>query len=276
MMKKLKQVMIVMIAVGFLASCRKDITSAGIQDKQELLLSRKYTGNELEAEYIYSLGRDLVRKNFYTNMNGQPVIHRYTIYEYNNENKIGEARLYMSNAQLNNLNIFTYGNNNKVIRSDYYTQAGLSLIYLFHYNSLNQLVKISEINPVMFQTVNYREYSYDGLGRLQSERLYNLYNNQFKLNIELRYQEQTDPSVYKHWNIFQHYPTDFFVQEMTAGKIQHFSYDLNGNMEGHSIRTYSNRQYNTAGLLVQQTLTVKFTLPAMPDEVVTEKFEYVE
>lgn len=265
-----KNILILASCIVVLASCKK----GGDGLSNTLMLGEVYRNGHLDAEYIYTTDKDLVRHNEYNAAGNQSVLYLYVLYEYTG-GLISKRKTFASDT-LNNFHTLTYDNANRLSRMDWHVFGPGSQEYrLYEYNAEGLVSKYTIKSTSSNKTKSYVEFTYDNEGRLTNQKNYSWQTDHFFLfsNVDFT---PAGKNVYKHWQKFKTYPSDLWIAELSA-EVRHVTnYNDAGTATSDWTETSTNRQYNSAGYLVKQTVTKTYVKPANPSEVRQMEYNYVD
>lgn len=268
----MKNALLILFIAGFFITCKKDKSPSAAK---ETVLSKVYFNNVLVEEFVYSSEKQLERINEYSEVNGK--FTNASGFEYNAEGKMTTENQYSSTNKLSGQVIYTW-----------LPGGGLS----YHqYKSLS--------GPDSGKLINRVNYSYDGAGRIGQQAWINLTSNLVETTSDYTYYNNNNlrsssvynysggpllkwkteyadanpipPSLLKH----QGYPINFILFDMLAGESHFYMYS-NGAVSYESKEVFSNRKYDNAGFLLQQTITRQNIKPVSPDVVIDAKYEYIQ
>ncbi len=269
----MKKGLFILFVAGFFITCKKDKSPSISKDT---VLSKITFNNVLVSEFIYSPQKQLTRYNEYNAKTGK--FEYASVFEYDAAGKMVTENQYSSTNKLSGQVIYTWLPNGGISFSQYKSQSGAD----------------------SGKFINRVNYSYDGAGRISQRAwinlvtkavettndfsYYNTSNNLRSSSVTYYYgapelQWTTDYSdgnsipaslvKYKGW------PINFLLFDMVTGE-SHFTQYSSGSISAESKDTFSDRKYDNAGFLQEQTITRKSIKPALPTEVIQAKYEYTQ
>ncbi len=266
------------LLAGFfgLVGCRKEQSKMAEVSSDQLLLSKRIINGSLQEEFIYGLDKKLLRHDSYNIINNQSYFSRYTQYDYNASQRVSQVKMFSNDDTLNNTIIVKYAGNGKISGTDHIHAGSMVQQTSFNYNTLQQLIRISEISPSTGQVTAYTDYTYDDGGRINSSKRYHKSLNQFKLGTEIYFENDVNMNLYAHWNKFRLFPHDMAVIEIMYKSMHVIDYDAAGSVFMDYTMTATEKIYNEAGYVVRKKVNVEYLQPANPDQERVIDYVYVK
>lgn len=269
----MKKYSFLLMAIVFVfSSCKK----SGDGASNTLLLSEVYRNAHLDLQITYSTEKWPLRYDEYGVVGNQSQLSLYILYEYGPNDLISKRKIFTPNDTLNNSYSLSYDNNNRLTRMDWLFPGNTLYNYrLYEYDQQNHVSKYTVKKGSDNANLTYNEYSYDGEGRLDSQKSYSWSTNKWVLNYEIDY-TPAGKNVYAHWQKFMTYPADLMVADLVTESKHAIYYDNDGKVTADWTETATNRVLNNAGYVTKQTLTKHFTKPANADDIRTMEYSYIQ
>jgi len=268
----MKKTLWILVVAGFFIACKKDKSPSANKDT---VLGKISYNNILVVEFIYSPQKQLTRYNEYNEKTGK--FEYASVFEYD-----AGGRMVTENQ---------FNGSNKLTGQVIYTRLPGGGISYHQYKSLTGADSGKFTNRV--------NYSYDGAGRISQRAWVNLVSNVVETTSDFSYYNSNNirsSSVYYYYgapelqwktdytdgntippSLLKHdaWPINFYFFDMVTGE-SHFTGYNNGAVNTESKYTFSDRKYDNAGYLLEQTITRKSIKPVLPTEVIQAKYEYIQ
>jgi hypothetical protein len=268
----MKKALLILFVAGFFITCKKDKSPSQSKDT---VLSKVIFNNILVYELVYSSQKQMVRYNEYNEKTGK--FQYASVFEYDASGRmILENQINASN-KLTGQVVYTRLPGGGISYHQYKSLTGLDSGKFknkvnYSYDGAGRISQLAWINMVSNVVENSADYSWYTNNNLRTSAIYYYYGAP-----ELQWKtDYTDgnplpESLLKH----QGWPINFLLFDMVAGE-GHFTQYSNGSISAESKNTFSDRKYDNAGFLLEQTISRKSIKPVLPTEVIQAKYEYIQ
>lgn len=269
-----KFILVILCAAALLPACKKNSSSP-----KKIMLSKVLVDGKVETENSYnSDGQIIEEKSYNGNSGAWEVSHRST-WSYDVNGKLKEQLAYdMPENELTGRYIFTLNSQGDIVRNSIYDisggEPGTLNFHIDHdYNGDGRLLK-QTWKEEDESVVTYRNLGYYPNGNMRTSEVFYVYGG----TVEKKWGSSYGPSDTTLPASFYNnkaYPANYYYPYLVSQYINHYSYD-DGDVTDEYKELITHRQYNSKGLVTQETITTKYIKPVKPDAVRVLQFEYVE
>jgi hypothetical protein len=252
--ENMKKIVILFLLCGIIFSCHKDKSSGN-----PILISKIYQDGLLEREYFYSADRKPVRRNLYDVSNGQSTLAGFRLYEYSTDGLMSAVTNFSASNTFQNKYSLQYDNNKQLTRmNDLNSMNALQFYYLFDYDVQGNLTSYTLYNANTNKKTTDAFYSYTPEGTISMIKRHSFIPAQV-LHDSANYvfENKKFPS---HWVYFEALP--FVALPNGEGDLYYMScksslYYYVDAPPLITTRTFSEKEFNSAGLPVKQRMDRK-------------------
>lgn len=269
----MKKALLILFVAGFFITCKKDKSSSASKDT---VLSKISYNNVLVSEFIYSPQKQLTRYNEYNEKTGK--FEYASIFEYDGSGRMVKENQYTSTNKLSGQVIYTWLPNGGLGYSQYKALSGADSGKFinrvnYSYDGAGRISQRAWVNLVTSAVETSNDFSwYNGTNNLRSSSVFYYYGSpELQWTTDYTDGNAIPPSLLK----YQGWPINFLLFDMTTGE-SHFTQYSSGSISAESKAIFSDRKYDNAGYLLQQTITRKSIKPVSPNEVVQAQYEYIQ
>jgi hypothetical protein len=267
----MKKVFLLIAIIAALAGCKKHASSP-----KQFLLTKVIRNGQVEEEYVHDKRPQLIEVISYSFGNGAASTSRNK-FVYDANGNLKESNVYsLSATQPTGKYVYKLDGAGRMTRMSVYSLSGVDSGKLSTHidNEFNANNRVTQQvwKDEKEKATSSRQLSYYANGNLKTEEAYTLgslvANKLYTVNYGLS--DTTLPATF--YQVVA-YPVNFYYNELVSPYSTTYTYE-NNQLKQEIKEIMSDRKYNSAGLVVQQTITTKKVKPAGPDEVRMMQYEY--
>lgn len=270
-MKKIPLALVVFYLMTAITSCKK---SSGSSQPKETVLSQALSNGNLWLQFEYNDKKQLSKLTEYDLATGKPDYSQ--AFQYDAKGRLDMILDYNSDGKFSGREEYSKdlaGNFTQVEFFDVASDPKKVVTRVMYTYKEGYIVKEAWIDLNTGKEVSYRKYVWYLNGNLRSSEYYGDLDP-LTLSYKAEYSPIGNPlpeTIAKHSG----YPINFWNYYFVAEEIHNtYSAAFGGPVDYKEVM--SQRKYNAEGLLTEQTITNKHTVPADADEVSQMTYVYIQ